>query len=98
MGICLCMDSPRTPRIARMGIAIITGMFSIGLAAMFGARMAHPSLVIIVAFFVASWGVIYLLWEWVFITRTEQVSKNVPISGAELRRRRKRFFDSLPRS
>jgi hypothetical protein len=89
------MDSPKTPRMQRIGTVVISGMLAIGSAGIFGAKMAHPSLVGIVVFFAASWGLIYLLWEWLFITRPRQVEKNVPITSTELRRRRKHFFDSL---
>jgi len=91
------MDGPKTPRVKRIGIGVISGTLAIGPAAIFGFKMARPSIAAVVVFFAASWGLIYLLWEWLFITRVQQVQKNVPITSAELRRRRKRFFDSLPR-
>jgi ammonia channel protein AmtB len=91
------MDGPKTSRIERIGCGIFSGMFAIGLTAMFGAKMARPSLTAVVVFFAASWGLIYLLWEWVFITRPQQVRKNVPITSKEWKRRQKGFYDSLPR-
>jgi hypothetical protein len=92
------MDGPKTPRIERIGAGVISGTLAIGPTAIFGVKMARPSIAAIIVFFAASCGVIYLVWEWIFITRPQQVKKNVPITSAELRRRRKRFFDSLPRS
>ena len=92
------MDKQKTPRIQHVGYAVITGMLALGVAAMFGVKMAHPSVAPILAFFLAAWGVIYIVGDWFFVTRPQQVKKNVPIPGAELRLRQKRFFDNLPRS
>ena len=92
------MNGAKTPRIQRIGNAIICGMLAVGVAAIFGAKLGHPSLAAVLVFFAASWGLLYLLWDWLFIVRPEQVKRNVPITSEERRRRLKRFFDSLPRS
>src|SRR5437763_3434501 len=39
----------------------------------------------------------YALWMWVFFEHPAEIAERVPISSQELRRKRKRFFDSLPK-
>jgi hypothetical protein len=90
------MDVPKTPRIQLIGNGIISGMLAIGVTALFGGKLARPSIGAVVIFFAASWGLLYLICDWVFVTRPKQVRKNVPITSNELRRRQKRFWDSLP--
>jgi hypothetical protein len=92
------MDGPKTPRIERIGCGVMSGTLAIGVTVLFGAKLVHPSPAILLIFFAASWGLIYLLWEWAFITRPRQVRKNVPITSKEWRRRLKQFYDNLPRS
>jgi hypothetical protein len=41
--------------------------------------------------------VFYFVWIWVFYERPAELEKKVPISSKELRRRKKEFYDSLPR-
>ena len=50
-------------KLQRIGNGIISGMFAGGVAAVFGAKMAHPSIGIIIVFFAAAWGVLYLIWD-----------------------------------
>jgi hypothetical protein len=37
-----------------------------------------------------------LVWNWVFFVRPAELKKKLPITGEELRRKRKEFYDSLP--
>jgi hypothetical protein len=46
--------------------------------------------------FVASYAGCYLVWNWVFFVRPAELKKKLPITGEELRRKRKEFYDSLP--
>jgi len=47
--------------------------------------------------FAASNAGCYLIWNWVFFVRPAELKKRLPITGEELRRKRKEFYDSLPR-
>jgi hypothetical protein len=51
------------------------------------------SVLILIGFWVA----FYFVWKWVFIERPAELNGRPPISGKELRRRKKEFFDSLER-
>ncbi len=99
MGLCSEMESPKIPRIERMGYGIISGSLAIGLTALFAAKLTWGPLAILFSliFFAASWGLLFLLWNWVFVTRPKRVKKNVPITSNEWRRRQKQFYDNLPR-
>jgi hypothetical protein len=92
------MSASKIPRIQRIGNGIISGMLAIGVTAVFGIKLDRPPLAAILVFFAASWGLIYLAWDWFFVTRPKQVKKNVPITSKEWRRRQKQFYDNLPRS
>ena len=39
----------------------------------------------------------YVLWMWIFFEHPAEIAEELPISSQELRRKRKRFFDSLPK-
>jgi hypothetical protein len=39
----------------------------------------------------------YAVWMWVFFEHPAEIAERGPISSQELRRKRKRFFDSLPK-
>jgi hypothetical protein len=91
------MRASKTPRIQRIGNGIISAMLAIGVTTLFGAKSGRPSLAAILVFFVAAWGLFYMLWGWVFVTRPREVKKNVPITSKEWRRRQKQFYDNLPR-
>ena len=39
----------------------------------------------------------YFVWDWIFFERSAELSKKIPISGNELRKRTKEFYDNLPR-
>jgi hypothetical protein len=39
----------------------------------------------------------YFAWRWVFFERLDELDKKFPVSSKELRRRKKEFYDSLPR-
>jgi hypothetical protein len=41
--------------------------------------------------------VFFFVWNWVFYERPAELDKKLPISSRELRRRKKEFYDSLPR-
>jgi hypothetical protein len=88
------MQSPKSVR--RVANAIIAVALSTGVTAMFDVRFSPPVLVL-PAVFVAFWSALFLFLEWLFITRPEEVKKNVPITSKEWRRRQKRFYDNLPR-
>jgi CHASE2 domain-containing sensor protein len=104
MGISPEMSSSKTPRIERVGNAVFSGALAMGATALFGAKLTHTganltytSVIAIVVFYAASWGLLYLLWDWIFVTRPKQVKKNVPITSKEWQRRQKQFYDNLPR-
>jgi preprotein translocase subunit SecY len=39
----------------------------------------------------------YVLWMWVFFEHPAEIAKKLPISSIELRRKKKKFFDTLPK-
>jgi hypothetical protein len=41
--------------------------------------------------------VLYLLFEWLFRKRPDEIAKRIPAPSKELRRRTKQFFDNLPK-
>ena len=88
------MQSPKSAW--RIANAIVSCALSIGITAMFDVRFG-PHVLALPAVFVAFWSALFLLLEWLFITRPEEVKKNVPITSKEWRRRQKRFYDSFPR-
>lgn len=52
---------------------------------------------ILFVIFATSYTVCYLVWNWAFFVRRVELTKKLPITGEELRRKRKEFYDSLPR-
>ena len=47
--------------------------------------------------FVGSCVAFYFVWKWVFFDRRAELDEKVPIPAKELRKRRKQFFENLPR-
>lgn len=39
----------------------------------------------------------YFVWNWFFYERPAELEKKLPITSKELRRRKKEFYDSLPK-
>jgi hypothetical protein len=39
----------------------------------------------------------YFVWDWIFFERAAELRKKIPISGNELRKTTKEFYDNLPR-
>jgi hypothetical protein len=47
--------------------------------------------------FVVLTSALYVVWMWVFFEHPAKIAKKLPISGKELRRKKKQFFDNLPK-
>ena len=104
MGTSQEMSGPKTLRIQRVGNAAFSGALAMGATAGIGGRLTnggskltYSSVIALLVFFAAFWGLLYLLLDWIFITRPKQVKKNVPITSKEWQRRQKQFYDNLPR-
>ena len=40
---------------------------------------------------------LYTVWTWFFFVHPAEIRKNLPIRGKELRAKRQRYFDKLPK-
>jgi hypothetical protein len=47
--------------------------------------------------FVILTSALYVVWKWIFFEHPDEIAKKLPISGKELRRKKKQFFDNLPK-
>ena len=59
----------------------------------------HPNVrpIFLLVIFVAMWVLFRIVWGWVFFQRRAELDKKIPVSSKELRKRKKKFFDSLQR-
>jgi len=55
------------------------------------------SLVFLILIYIAVSAIFTVAWTWVFFEWPAELKKKLPISSEELRRRKKEFYDSLPR-
>ena len=101
MGLCAEVDIRKIAGMKRVALIVFSGVLALAVSVGFGASLVvRPLLVALFSliFFAASWGLFYLFWEWLLVTRPNQVRKNVPITSAEWRRRQKQLYNNLPRS
>ena len=47
--------------------------------------------------FVVLTATLYVLWMWVFFEHPAEIAEKLPISSIELRKKKKNFFDTLPK-
>jgi hypothetical protein len=78
-----------------VGICLMALPVPVFLTLSFAARHAAWYLLFIV--FVGSLCASALVMEWVFFRRPAELKKKLPIGSKELRRKRKEFYDNLPR-
>lgn len=52
---------------------------------------------VLVVIFVVLTFALYVVWMWIFFEHPAEIAKKLPISGKELRRKKKQFFDNLPK-
>ena len=92
------MTEPKRTRVQRIGI----GLYALCAAVL--VTIAMPKLppspyfrVILVLFSVVFFVASLFVWNWILFVRPTELNKKLPISSKELRRRKKEFYDSLPR-
>jgi ammonia channel protein AmtB len=74
---------------------IFGALFATTYAALITGGLSHQSRIATLLFvFVVSWIVIYFVGVWIE-RRREELTKKIPVSGKELRRRTKQFYDWL---
>jgi hypothetical protein len=88
------LQESRVNRIA----AWLYGLSSAALATL-AIREFLPSLGIrpFALIFFGLWIVSVFAWRWIFFDRPRELDRKMPISSRELRKRKKEFFDRLPR-
>jgi 1,4-dihydroxy-2-naphthoate octaprenyltransferase len=74
---------------------IFGALFATTYAALITGGLSHQlRIATLLSVFAASWIVIYFVGVWIE-RRREDLDKKIPVSGKELRRRRKQFYDWL---
>jgi len=86
---------PRPTVVQRIGVALCALPCAVFITIVFnlGAQL-RP---IVAVIFLVSFCACYLVWYWIFFTRSEELKKKLPISSKELQRKTKEFYDGLPR-
>jgi 4-hydroxybenzoate polyprenyltransferase len=83
----------RVPSIGAWVLGIATALFPVAIAVHF-----HPDLPLIIILPLYGFSTLVLAFAWrVYFERPKELDKKIPISSKELRRRKKEFYDSLPR-
>jgi hypothetical protein len=84
-------------RVQRIGVwfyAVASALFVMIGVPHFSPKMGLlPTILILSCLFIG----FYFAWRWVFFERQDELNKKFPVSSKELRRRKKEFYDSLPR-
>jgi hypothetical protein len=94
-------DKPRNaqsaPKMVRIGAGIHSLLFAACGAVL--VKKLYPSLRpgAVALIFAGACGTFYYALPWIFFTRPKELKKKIPITSQELRWRKKRFYDSLPR-
>jgi hypothetical protein len=98
---------PEKPRwqssVLSVGTAIQTALIAAGFALIIWRRFIWRQLsptfgfAVIFLIFVVLALAFYVLWIWVFFEHPTEIAKKLPISSKELRRKKKEFFDNLPK-
>lgn len=83
----------------RIGVGVVALPLATIVTAVFGhvGGGVLSSRAVLCIIFVTSYAACYLVWNWIFFARSAELRKRLPITGVELRRKRKEFYDNLPR-
>jgi hypothetical protein len=81
-----------------VGTAIVTAPIAAALALIIwrklGPTLGFGAFFLIFAILAVAF---YVLWMWVFFEHPAEIAKKLPISSKELHRKKKEFFDNLPK-
>ena len=81
-----------------MMAALAAGMALIIWRAFIGQRLSPTfSFGVLFLIFVVLTFALYVAWMWIFFEHPAEIAKKLPTSGKELRRKKKQFFDDLPK-
>jgi chromate transport protein ChrA len=85
----------------RVGIGLLAAS-SAALLVILVLRIFHKSLhgsvsLLAFIFFAVAAFFFYFFWTWLFFVHPSEIARKFPITGKELRKRKKDFYDTLPR-